>query len=104
MSIPRIRPRRLVHASLIGGLAGTVLASIVGVGDWMTLNRCAEAWQGAGQRSHGYLTDSAATPYLAMMWASHYEPPVDQRISGREFVAACRAGAIWHVAHGSSQQ
>jgi hypothetical protein len=72
-----------------------VLVSIVGLAEWSDSVRCTAAWENAGERSGGYLTDYAATPYLAMMWATHYEPPADQRISAPDFIAACRAGAIW---------
>lgn len=97
MNILRIKAKRLVQASLIGTLAGAMLAAIVGYNQWTTLNHCAEAWQGAGERSAGYLTAHAATPYLAMMLANHYDPPADQRISAQNFVAACQAGAIWQA-------
>jgi len=63
-----------------------------------TEDPCVEAWENAGERSDGYLTDRAATPYLAMMFATRHEPPANHRISGPDFIAACRAGAIWPIA------
>ncbi len=59
---------------------------------------CSAAWDSAGQRSQGYLTDRAATPYLAMMLATHHGVPADYRISRQDFIEACRVGAIWQVA------
>lgn len=75
-----------------------LLIAVVGSADRTHETHCVAAWDSAGERSHGYLTDHAATPYLAMMLATRYQPPTDHRISGPDFIAACRAGAIWPIA------
>ncbi len=77
--------------------AAILLAAIVGLVVRTKEDPCAEAWENAGERSDGYLTDRAATPYLAMMFATRHEPPANHRISGPDFIAACRAGAIWPI-------
>lgn len=74
-----------------------LLAVIIGVAVGTNQDRCVEAWQNAGERSDGYLTDRAATVYLAMMFAMRHQPPADLRISRPDFIEACRAGAIWPV-------
>jgi hypothetical protein len=77
--------------------AAVLLAVIVGFAVRTNEDRCLEAWANAGERSDGYLTDRAATPYLAMMYAMRHEPPANHRISRPDFIAACRAGAVWPI-------
>jgi len=80
-------------------LAGAILLlAITGSTTLSHDTRCTADWESAGERSRGYLADRVATPYLAMMFATHYEPPADHRISGPDFIAACRVGAIWRIA------
>ena len=78
-------------------VVAVLLAALIGFTVRTNEDRCVEAWESAGERSDGYLTDRAATPYLAMMFAMRHEPPANHRISGPDFIAACRAGAIWPI-------
>jgi hypothetical protein len=81
----------------IGTFMGVIAVSAMGFDEWRTLNHCKAAWEHAGERTGDRLTDRAATPYLGMMLASKSDVPSDYRLARHDFVAACRAGAIWQT-------
>jgi len=89
---------RMAHRIKPWLAAAIVSIAVFGSADRTNKDHCAVAWESAGEQWQGYLTDSAATPYLAMMLATHHGAPVDYRVSRQDFVDACRVGAIWQIA------
>lgn len=89
----RIAPRLIG----IGSFLCVVGFAAIGLHEWRASRQCTAAWDQAGERVGDYLTDRAATPYLGMMLASKHEVPATYRIAMRDFVSACRSGAIWQV-------
>lgn len=89
----RLTPRLVTTGTFLGVLA----VSAVGFNEWQGRKQCSAAWEHAGERAGDRLTDRAATPYLGMMMASKHEVPASYQVSRRDFVSACRAGAIWQV-------
>jgi hypothetical protein len=89
---------RLTPPLVAAGVFVVVIAvSAVGFNEWIASRNCTAAWEHAGDRTGDRLTDRAATPYLGMMMASKHEVPASYRVSRRDFVAACRSGAIRRV-------
>jgi hypothetical protein len=81
----------------VGTIVGVLAGSAVGFQELRTASRCKTAWEHAGDRAGDRLTDGAATPYLGMMLASKHEVPPGYAVARDDFLAACRAGAIWQV-------
>lgn len=89
----RLTPRLVATGTFLGVMA----VSVVGLNAVRERRQCTAAWEQAGERAGDRLTDRAATPYLGMMMASKHEVPASYQVSKREFVSACRAGAIWQI-------
>jgi hypothetical protein len=81
-------------------MMGACGAMAIGVDEWSTKDACIAHWEAAGGGADGYLTDSQATPYLAMMSAKGYRLADEMKLSRADFISACRSGIIRKVEPG----
>jgi hypothetical protein len=88
---------RLAFFGAALGMMGACGAMAIGIDEWSVNDSCIAHWHAAGGGADGYLSDSQATPYLAMMSARGYQLPDGMRISRADFIRACRAEAIGKV-------